>query len=136
MFTFISKQYLENFAFLVLRILELFARELCKFLKKQANFLTYSIVSECLQTNFPHISKSKRCFDVKSSTHCFHMKTKILADFQICISVPLILNCVLSFLFVYVRFRRIRIKVSLKIILLNVKTCLTLSNQNLAKRSL
>ena len=37
-----------------------------------------------------HISKSKRCFNVKSSTCChFHMKTEMLADFQICISVPL-----------------------------------------------
>ena len=27
--------------------------------------------------------------DVKSSTYYFHMKTTILADFQICISVPL-----------------------------------------------
>ena len=35
------------------------------------------------------ISKSKRCFKVKSSTYYFHMKTKILADFQACISVPL-----------------------------------------------
>ena len=26
---------------------------------------------------------------MKSSTYCFHMKTKILADFQVCISVPL-----------------------------------------------
>ena len=25
---------------------------------------------------------------MKSSTHYFHMKTKILPDFQICISVP------------------------------------------------
>ena len=32
-----------------------------------------------------HILKS---FNVKSSTY-FHMKTKILADFQICVSVPL-----------------------------------------------
>ena len=31
--------------------------------------------------------QSKRCFNVKSSTYYFHMKTKILADFQICISV-------------------------------------------------
>ena len=38
-----------------------------------------------------HISKSKRCINVKCSTYYFHMKTKILADFQICISVPLIL---------------------------------------------
>ena len=37
-----------------------------------------------------HISKSKRCFNVKSSTYYFHMKMKILADFQIGISVPLI----------------------------------------------
>ena len=36
-----------------------------------------------------HNSKSKTCFNVKSSTHYFHMKAKILADFKICISVPL-----------------------------------------------
>ena len=30
--------------------------------------------------------------NVRSSTYYFHMKTKILADFQICISVPLILE--------------------------------------------
>ena len=34
MFMFIQKQYPENFAFLILRILELFAREVCKFFKK------------------------------------------------------------------------------------------------------
>ena len=33
-FVFILQQYLENFAFLILGILELFAREVCKFLKK------------------------------------------------------------------------------------------------------
>ena len=37
-----------------------------------------------------HVSKTKRCFNVKSSTYCLHMKTKILTDFQICFSVPLI----------------------------------------------
>ena len=31
----------------------------------------------------------KRCFNVKSSSYYFHMKTKILADSQICISVTL-----------------------------------------------
>ena len=36
-----------------------------------------------------HISKSKRCSNVKSSTYYFHIKTKILADFQICVSVSL-----------------------------------------------
>ena len=36
------------------------------------------------------ISKSKRYFSRRSSTYYFQIKTKILADFQICISVPLI----------------------------------------------
>ena len=36
-----------------------------------------------------HVSKSKICFNVKSSTYYFHTKTKILAGFQICIGVPL-----------------------------------------------
>ena len=39
-----------------------------------------------------HISKSKRYFNVKSSTYYFHTKTNILADFQIHISVPLIVS--------------------------------------------
>ena len=34
MFVFISKQFPENFAFLIVRFLELFDREVCKFLKK------------------------------------------------------------------------------------------------------
>ena len=34
MFVFTYKQYPENFAFLILRILVLFTREVCKFLKK------------------------------------------------------------------------------------------------------
>ena len=36
-----------------------------------------------------HISKSKRCFNVKSSIYYFHRKRKILTDFQFCMSVPL-----------------------------------------------
>ena len=35
------------------------------------------------------MSKRKRCFNGKSTKYYFHVKTKILADFQICISVPL-----------------------------------------------
>ena len=34
MFVFILKQYSENIAFFILIILELFAHEVCKFLKK------------------------------------------------------------------------------------------------------
>ena len=41
-------------------------------------------------TSRSHISENKRCFNVKSSTCYFRMKTKILAGFQICICVPLI----------------------------------------------
>ena len=33
-FVFIYEQYLDNFAFLILRILELFACEVCNFFKK------------------------------------------------------------------------------------------------------
>ena len=36
------------------------------------------------------ISKRKTCFYVKSLRYYLHVKTNILADFQICISVPLI----------------------------------------------
>ena len=35
------------------------------------------------------IWKSKRCFNVTSSTYCFHRKTKTLTGFPICISVTL-----------------------------------------------
>ena len=38
MFVFLQNQYPENFTFLILTIPELFAREVCKFLKKKANF--------------------------------------------------------------------------------------------------
>ena len=61
---------------------------------KNTLILTYSIVAECLQTNFSHfssahISESKRLFNMKSSTYYFLIKTKVLVDFQIFISVPL-----------------------------------------------
>ena len=34
MFVFIQNQYFENFVILILRMLKLFARKVCKFLKK------------------------------------------------------------------------------------------------------
>ena len=36
--TYTLKQYPENFAFLILRIIELFAGKVCKFSKKYGNF--------------------------------------------------------------------------------------------------
>ena len=67
---------------------------------KFVNFLKSRLIfnifyfSECLQTNFSyisreHIPRTKRRFNLKSSTDSFHMKTKILAEFHICVSVPL-----------------------------------------------
>ena len=76
MFAFISKQYPKNLALLTLIVLFL---NVCK--------QTFRIISRA------HISKSKRCFNVKSSTYYFYIKTRISADFQIWISVPLKFLC-------------------------------------------
>ena len=38
-----------------------------------------------------HISERNWCYNAIPSGHCFYVKTKILVDFQICISVPLTL---------------------------------------------
>ena len=61
MFVFISKQYPENFAFLILTIAELFAREVCKFHKKKANFyLILLFLNVCKQTlPISHVSVSQ-----------------------------------------------------------------------------
>ena len=84
--------YPENFAFLTFTIHQLFTREVCKFLKNLANFyLIQLFLNVCKQTfhiSRALISKSKGRFNMKSSTYYFHVKTKMLADFQICISVP------------------------------------------------
>ena len=52
---FILKRYLENFAFLIQRIIELFAREVCKFLKKQAKFQHILLFQNVCKQTF-HIS--------------------------------------------------------------------------------
>ena len=67
-------------------------REVCKFLKSRLIFNILLFLNVCKQTSHissVHISRTKRCFIVKSSAYYFHMKTKMLADFQACISVPL-----------------------------------------------
>ena len=57
MFVFILKQHPRNFAFLILRILELFAREVCRFLKKSANFYLIPLyLNVCKQTHISHVS--------------------------------------------------------------------------------
>ena len=62
------------------------------FLKSRLIFNIQLFLNACIQifhiSHFSHI-KSKYCFNEKSSTYYFHMKTEILAGFQICNSVPL-----------------------------------------------
>ena len=65
MFVFIWKQYLENLALLILRILELFAREVCKFLKKYANFYHVLLFLNVCKQAF-HISHVRVSQKVKS----------------------------------------------------------------------
>ena len=92
-FVSIWKQYPKNFRFLVQRILELLTLEVCNVLKSRLIFNIFYCFSMFVNKFFIYLTcaylKSKRCFDVKSSTYYFHMKTKILADFQICINFPL-----------------------------------------------
>ena len=61
---------------------------------KVGYFLTYSIVSVFLKTNFPQTlrvnnSRILRIKNVKFSGYYFHKNTSILGEFQICISVLL-----------------------------------------------
>ena len=60
MFVFIQKKYYGNFAFLILRIFELLAREVCEFLKKQANFylilLFFNVYKQIFHSSHVRIS--------------------------------------------------------------------------------
>ena len=72
MFVFIQKQYRENFTFLILRNLELFAREVCKFFKSRLIlniFCFWMFVNKLSHIARVYISERKRCFNVKSSTY-------------------------------------------------------------------
>ena len=69
-------------------------------------FVNFSNFSHILRA---HIWKSNRCFIVKSSTNYFQMTTKLLADFQICISVPLRFFRVLTHVFFNMRHFRLQI---------------------------
>ena len=89
---FYKNNTLKISLFIILRIVDLVAREVFIFLKKWANFyfilLFLNICQQILHVSRAHISKRKMCFNVKSSIYYFHVKAKILADFKICISVP------------------------------------------------
>ena len=90
---FIRKQYLESFAFLILRILELLTLKVCFFLKSRLLFNIFycfcMFINKHSYISGPYISKSKRFYNAKLLSYYFYMKTKMLAEFRICISVPL-----------------------------------------------
>ena len=48
-----------------------------------------NVCEQTFHISHVRISHKVKGFNVKCSTYYFHMETKILADFQICISVPL-----------------------------------------------
>ena len=62
MFVFMEKQYTENFAFFFLRFIELFTGEVCKSLRKQANFYHILLyLNVCKQTfHIPHVGISQK----------------------------------------------------------------------------
>ena len=95
-------RYPENFAFLIQRILQLFVREFVNFLKSRLIFNIFycfwMFVNKLFTFSRVHISENKTCLNVKSSAYYLHMKTKILPDFWICISVPNITSQTLKIL--------------------------------------
>ena len=91
MFVFISKQYPENFVFLILRILKLLAHEVCNFLKSTLIFKNFFHISQVAISQ-----KVKGVFNVKSTTYHFHMKTKILTDFQYYYIIKIIIPFIIS----------------------------------------
>ena len=80
-FVFIWKQYPKNFPFLILRILKLFAHEVCKFLKKYANFYLILIFVNlfCKSSHISRapISKRAMCFNAKSLTSLMKKLTDV-----------------------------------------------------------
>ena len=89
MFVFIQKQYLENFTFLILRILELFTREICKFLKSRLIFNLFYRFWMFINKLFTYLTcASLKAWKVFGGT-LFSYEDEVLADFQIYISTPL-----------------------------------------------
>ena len=93
----------SKFYISVLRILELFTREVCIFLKKYATFYFYFYFLQiilfqyvCKQTfhisryiSGACISKIKHCYNATPFTYYFYVQTKISVDSHNCISIPL-----------------------------------------------
>ena len=93
MFVFIKKQYPENFALLILRIFEFFAREVCKFLKKKANFYLILLFLNVCKPTF-HISHMRISQNIKvvlmwNFWYIFMWRKSYWQIFEICIDVLL-----------------------------------------------
>ena len=99
------KAITSKFYISVLRILELFTREVCIFLKKYATFYFYFYFYFLQITLFQYvckqafhisryisgacISKIKHCYNATPFTYYFYVKTKISVDSHNCISIHL-----------------------------------------------
>ena len=70
------------------------------FLKRMLIFKTFCRICMFVDKHFintgAYISKSKRCCNAKPSAYYFYMKTKMLLNFYICISVPLKVSWVIN----------------------------------------
>ena len=84
-YLFIQKQYPENFALLIQRILELFSRKFVFFSKSRLIFKIFYCFCIFVNKHFinrgTYISKSKRCYNVKLSAY-FYVRTKITLSFH------------------------------------------------------
>ena len=102
---FKQKQYPQNFAVLILRILEWSLRvKFVNFMKSRLIFNIFYCFWMFVNKHFTyltriHISKSKRCYIVQSSAYFPRVKMKLPGDFHICISAPL--TVILASIFLY-----------------------------------
>ena len=60
MFVFILKRYPQSFAFLILKIIELFTREVCKFFKSRLILIHYSMVYGKQKFHVSHVRISQK----------------------------------------------------------------------------
>ena len=93
-FVFIWKQYPENIAFWILKMLELFTRKVCIFLQSRLLFNAFycfcMFVKNISQISQVRISQKMKCVIMRNLRDTiFYMKTNVLQDFLICMSVPL-----------------------------------------------
>ena len=89
-----KKEKLQNMTRIRMTLYFAFTRELCFFfLKSRPLFNIFCCFCMFVNKHLLHLRwvylKSKQCYNVKPLAYYIYVKTKILIDFDICISVPL-----------------------------------------------